>query len=52
MFDLDLYVLSLIFPWSNHIFYGFGGYMKFILTMLTAKQIFNIIYAHKHKRGK
>lgn len=51
MFKLDLFVVSLIFPWSNSILYGFGGYAKFIITTLTVQQVFNIIYAHK-KRGK
>lgn len=52
MFKLDLVVLDLIFPWSNNAVYGFGGYAKFIIILITGQQLFNIIYASKHKGGK
>lgn len=52
MFKLDLMFLDFIFPWPNNAAYGFGGYAKLIIIILTAQQIFNIVYAAKHKGGK
>lgn len=59
MFTLDIIALNLlkqlynkIFPWPDHLYYGAGGYAKFIISLFVLQQVILIFHSYKTKKEK